>query len=210
MGANLQLTFPQGEYQSNFPKTGVGLRVNIMHRLKDDGPLSLGGEIGFLVTGSDSRLFDMYYGGYYDTYKVSASNNVFSLAFKARADLVDRERPLQLFLVGTVGTNLFYSAVSVERQSYFGGSQYVGGDNSKGYWAFTWGPGIGLEFPIDKRKQAALSFTTSYLLGANTTYLTDPYVDGNGDVYFNRHESKTDMILLELGVRFSLSKKRRR
>ena len=157
LGVNLQLSFPQGEYKSIYPKTGVGLRFNVFHRLKDDGPLSIGGDIGFLVVSSDSRFFDIYYGGYYDTYKVSASNNVLSLALKARADLMSNERPVQLFVEGTAGANLFYSSVSIERETYFGNSQYVDGDNSKGYWAFTWGPGIGIDIPIDKRRQAAVS-----------------------------------------------------
>ena len=208
-GIHLQLSFPQGEYKSTYPKTGVGIRLNFLHRLKEDGPFSIGGDIGFLLTGSDSRFFDIYYGGYYDTYKVSASNNIVSLAFKARADLLSNERPLQLFIESTIGANLFYSSLSIERQSYYGNSQYVDGNNSKGYWAFTWGPGIGIEIPIDKHKQAAVSLKGSYLLGANSTYLTDPYIDNNGTTYFNQHESKTNMILAELGIRLSLSGRRR-
>lgn len=207
---HLQLTFPQGEYKANFPKTGVGARFNILRRLKEDGAISVGGEFGYLVTGSDAQLFDLYYGGYYDTYKVSASNNVLSLAFKARADLLPQERPMQVFVETTVGTNLFFSSVSIERQSYFGNnSQYVDGDNSKGYWAFIWGPGLGIEIPIDKRRQAAISIKGSYLFGANTTYLTDPYVSNNGEVFFTQHESKTDMILAELGIRLSIPSRRR-
>jgi len=81
---NFQLSFPQGEYKSNFPKTGVGIRFNILRRLTEDSPISIGGELGYLLTGSDSRAFDIFYAGYYDRYNVSASNNVLSLAFKAR------------------------------------------------------------------------------------------------------------------------------
>src|SRR5262245_31330002 len=119
IGANLQLSFPQGEYKSSFPKTGAGIRFNILRRLSEDNPISIGGDIGYLVTGSDSRIFDAYYGGFYDTYKISASNNVFSIAFKAKADLSDRERPVQAFVDITIGTNLFYSSVNIQRESYF-------------------------------------------------------------------------------------------
>ena len=208
VGVHLQLSFPQGEYKSTYPKTGVGLRLNVLHRLRQDGPISIGGDVGYLVTGSDSRLFDIYYGGFYDTYKISASNNVLSLAFKARADLVSNERPVRVFVEGTVGANLFFSSINIERETYFGNSQYVDGDNSKGYWAFVWGPGVGIEIPIDKRRQTAIVVKGSYLFGANTTYLTDPYIDNNGEIFFARHESKTDMILAELGLRFSLSGRR--
>src|SRR5215208_2013914 len=104
LGINLQLSFPQGDYKATYPKTGVGLRFNILHKLKENGPLSIGGEVGYLVTGSDTRYFDIYYGGFYDSYKISASNNVLSLAFKARADLLPNERPVKLFVDATVGT----------------------------------------------------------------------------------------------------------
>jgi hypothetical protein len=204
LGINLQLSFPQGEYKSTYPKTGVGLRFNVLYRLKEDGPLSIGGEVGYLVTGSDSRYFDIYYAGFYDRYRVSASNNVLSLAFKARADLLPNDRPVRLFIDGTVGTNLFYSSINIEQETYFGSSQSVGGDNSKGYWAFVWGPGLGMEFPVDKRKNIFIAAKGSYLFGANTTYLTDPYIDNNGRIYFTQHESKTDMILAELGLRITL------
>jgi hypothetical protein len=205
---DLQLSFPQGEYKSTYAKTGVGIHMNVLRRISEEGPISVGGEFGFLVTGSDSKTFDLLYGGYYDTYKISASNNILNLAFKARADLVPKERPVLLFIETTIGANLFYSSASIQRETYFGNSQYVDGDNSKGYWAFTWGPGIGLEFPVDKRKQAAIVVKASYLFGANTTYLTDPYIDNNGDVYFDQHESKTSMIIAELGFRYSFRKRR--
>jgi hypothetical protein len=136
LGINLQLSFPQGEYKATYPKTGVGARFNVFYRPNPDGPLSIGGEFGYMVTSSDSRFFDIFYGGFYDSYQISASNNILSLAFKARADLLGNERPVRLFVEGTVGTNLFYSSVNIERQTYYGGSQTVDGDNSKGYWAF--------------------------------------------------------------------------
>lgn len=206
---HLELSFPQGEYKTTYPKTGFGIRFNMLHRISEESPLSIGGDVGYMATESDSRYFDLYYGGYFDTYKISASSNVVNLAFKARADLVSREKPVLLFVEGTVGANLFYSSASIQRETYYGGSQFVDGDNSKGYWALTWGPGLGIEVPVDKRKLVAVVVKAAYLFGANTTYLTDPSIDNSsGTVYFTQHESKTDMILAEFGVRFTFGKKR--
>jgi hypothetical protein len=201
---SLQLSFPQEEYKSTYPKTGVGLRWNILHRFNEHGPLSIGGEIGYLATGSESRSFDVFYLGFYDRYRISATNNVITLAFKARADLIPWGKPVQLFIDGTVGTNLFFSSVDVERETFFGGSEYGGGNSTKGYWAFIFGPGLGVEIPLGKRKEIALSLKGSYLFGSNTKYLTDPYIDNNGNVYFTQRESKTNMILAEAGVRFGI------
>ncbi|MBL7743876.1 MAG: hypothetical protein JNN00_10425 [Chitinophagaceae bacterium] len=200
---SLQLSFPQGQYKSTYPQTGGGIRWNILTRLAKDGPVSIGGEIGYLVTASESRSFDIYYMGFYDRYRISATNNVFSLAFKARADITPQDKAVLVFVDGTIGTNLFFSSVDVERLTFFG-SQYGGGDLTKGYWAFVFGPGIGFEIPVGKRKEIALSFKTSYLAGTNTKYLTDPYIDNNGDVFFTQRESKTNMILGEAGVRFGI------
>jgi hypothetical protein len=96
-------------------------------------------------------------------------HNVLSPALR-RADLVPKERPVLFFVEATIGTNLFFSSVSIERENGFGGSQYVNGDNSKGYWAFTWGPGIGVEIPLDKQRRVGAIIKGSYLMGARTIY----------------------------------------
>lgn len=205
--ATIQLTFPQGEYKSTYPKTGIGARWNVMVRLADNSPLRIGGEIGYLSVSSSSRIFDIYYQGFYDRYRVSASSSILSLAFKARADLT-QEQKLKLFVDGTVGTNLFFSSVDLTRETYYGGSQYTDGSSSKGYWSFIFGPGIGLEIPLGKSNDIALCIKGTYLFGSNTRYLTNPYIDDNGNVYYTQRESKTDMIVAEAGVRFSLSGRR--
>jgi hypothetical protein len=208
---HLELGFPQGEYKStpDYPKTGIGIRFNLLHRISDDSPFSVGGDIGYMATETETRDFELYYGGYYDTYRVSASSNIVNFAFKVRADLLPKEKPVLIFVEGTVGTNLFYSAANVQRLTYYGGSQYVDADNTKGYWAFTWGPGAGIEVPVGKNKRVAIAAKAAYLFGSNTTYLTDPNIDTNsGTVYFTQNESKTDMVLAELGARFALGKRR--
>lgn len=201
---SFQLNFPQGEYKSTYPKTGVGIRWNILHRFHENDALSIGGELGYLATASTSRDFDVFYLGYYDRYRVSATNNILSLAFKARADLIPSHKTVQLFVDGTIGTNLFFSSANISRETYFGSSQYGAGNSTKGYWAFIFGPGAGVEIPLGRRRELALSFKGSYLFGSNTKYLTDPYIDANGDVYFTQRESRTSMIIVEVGVRFGI------
>lgn len=205
---SLQLSFPQDEYKATYPKTGVGIRWNILHRFSENAPLSIGGEIGYLVTSSSSRAFDVYYLGFYDRYRISATNNILNLAFKTRADLFPADKAVQVFVEGTVGSNLFFSSVDVSRETFFGDSQYAGGNSTKGYWSFIFGPGLGVEIPLGKRREVALSFKSSYLFGSNTKYLTDPYIDNNGNVYFTQRESKTNMIIAEAGLRFGIFNRR--
>jgi len=205
---SLQLSFPQGDYKSTFPVTGYGLRWNLMHKPSLNVPISIGGELAYLVTGNSARVFDIFYLGFYDRYRVSATNNVFTIAFKARADLLPTGQPLQLFIDGTVGTNLFFSSVDVSRETFFGQSEYNGGNSTKGYWALIFGPAIGLEIALDKRREVALLLKGSYLFGSNTKYLTDPYIDNDGNVFFTQRESKTNMVIAETGVRFNIFNRR--
>ncbi len=206
---SLQLSFPQEEYQQTYDVTGFGFRWNVMHRPNVNIPISIGGEIGYLVNGSDSRSFDIYYLGIYDEYRVTAANNILSLAFKVRADLLSHDKPIQFFVEGTIGTNLFVSTVDISRETYFGESEYVGGNSTKGYWAFAWGPGAGIEIPVGRNKTSAISLKASYLFGSHTKYHTDPYIDNNGEVYFTKRESETTMLLVEGGVRFGIFGRRR-
>ena len=75
-----QLGFPQGEFKDASPVTGVGLRLGVLTKVSNEAPLSVGGELGFMVAGSDSKLFDLYYQGFYDRYRITASNNIISFA----------------------------------------------------------------------------------------------------------------------------------
>jgi hypothetical protein len=204
---SFQLTFPQGEYKSTYSKTGAGIRWNILHRFHEDDAVSIGGEVGYLTTASSARVFDLYYLGYYDRYRISASNNVLTLAFKARADLLPTRKAIQVFIDGTIGTNLFFSSVDVTRETFVGNSQYASGNSSKGYWSLIFGPGLGIEIPIGRHKGIALVFKGSYLFGTNTKYFTDPYIDTNGDVYFTARESRTSMVIAEAGIRFGIFKR---
>jgi len=207
---SLQIGFPQDEYKQAYDATGVGLRLNLMYRPNVDVPISIGGELGYLINGSDSRFFDIYYLGFYDRYRIAATNNILTLAFKARADLLPHDKGMQFFVDGTIGTNLFFSSINVTRETFFGDSEYAGGNSTKGYWAFVWGPGAGIEIPLSKDKRTALSLKASYLFGSRTKYYTDPYIDNDGEVFFTQRESETTVLLMEAGVRFGMFNRRRR
>jgi hypothetical protein len=60
---SFQLSVPQQEYKRTYPVTGAGIRWSVMHRPSADVPLSIGGELGFVVTSTDSKYFDLYYLG---------------------------------------------------------------------------------------------------------------------------------------------------
>jgi len=205
---SFQLSFPQQEYKETFPRTGWGGRLGIMHRFAD-GPFSVGGEAGYLVTGRDRERFRVPFYGRDNHLEVTATNNIVTLAGKARADLLPQQKDLQIFIEGSVGTNVFFSKANYDYGNYYDYyydyyGYYPDNNNSvssKNRWTFIWGPGLGMELAVGKKKDVSIMAKASYIFGGDTRYLTDPYIDGNADVYFTERRSKTDMIMAEIGLR---------
>lgn len=208
---SFQLAFPQEEYKETYPRTGWGGRLAVMHRFSDNQPFSIGGELGWLQNGHDSRRFRVPFYGRDNRLQVTATNNVATVAFKVRADLIPSRHDFQLFLEGTAGTNAFFSKANYDYGNYdsyyYDYYGYYPDNNtmySKNRWTFMWGPGMGAEIKVGKRKDAAIMLKGSYLFGGDTRYLTDPYVSPDGDVFFTEKRSPTTMLIAEAGVRFTI------
>src|SRR5690606_39231491 len=116
--------------------------------------------------------------GYYDEFKVTASNNILSLQF------VTRFQPEQFgkithFLDLTAGWNNFFSTVDVERLTNYSSYNTSYSENTKARWALTYGIAGGVDIPLSKSDDIGLELKIAYLVGNNTRYLTNPYIDGN-------------------------------
>ncbi len=75
---DVQMSLPQGEYKTANPDAGLGGRFNFLYRPGKDVPVKIGLELGMQVKGSTSQYFAGYVYGFYEEFKVSASNNIFS------------------------------------------------------------------------------------------------------------------------------------
>lgn len=203
----MQLSLPQGAYKENNESAGLGGRFNFLWRPKKEAPVKIGAEIGFQAYGNRAEYFDGYVFGFYEQYRVSASNNVISLTLMSRLQSakVQKIRP---FVDAIFGWNVFFSTVNVERlNNYSNYNNYNNdsyGNSSKGRWAFTYGGAAGIDIPLDKRGELGLELKCAYLFGANTKYLTDPRIDNNGAVYFTEKESETNMLIPQLGLRIDI------
>ena len=49
-----------------------------------------------------------------------------------------------------------------------------------------------------------IELKVAYLMGAYTNYLTDPYIDGNGNVSFQENSSGTNMLIPQAGIRITI------
>ena len=200
---NLQVGVPQGDYKEINPDVGFGLRVNFLYRPLVDIPLKFGVELGIQEKGRASQYFSGYVMGYYDQFKVTASNNIGTLLFVTRFQ-PEKFGKITPFLDLTAGWNIFFSTVDVERLTYYSSYNTGYSQNSKARWALTYGAVGGVDIPLSKSDDIGLELKVAYLLGNNTKYLTNPYIDANAEVSFQERTSHTDMLIPQAGIRIRI------
>ena len=200
---NLQVAAPQGEYKEVNSDVGFGLRANFLYRPLLDIPLKFGIEIGLQEKGRASQYFSGNVMGYYDQFKVTASNNILSLLFVTRFQ-PEKFGKITPFLDLTAGWNDFFSTVDVERLTYYSSYNTGYSKSSKARWALTYGAVGGVDIPLSKMDDIGLELKIAYMLGNNTKYLTNPYIDGNAEVIFQEKTSNTDMLIPQVGIRIRI------
>ena len=198
-----QLAVPQGDYKDVNPDAGLGLRANLLYKPGKLSPVKFGIEFGIQEKGHATQYFSGYVFGFYDQFKVSATNNIFSLMFLARFQS-SKWGKIKPFLDVTAGWNVFFSTVSVERLTYYSDYNSSYSNSSKAHWALAYGAAGGLDIPLNKRDDIGLELKVAYLMGANSRYLTNPYINGNGNVSFEENNSRTTMLIPQAGVRITI------
>jgi hypothetical protein len=202
-GLNLQLTFPEGEYKIVNGTTGVGGRLDFHYKPFKQVPVSVGIDLAAAVVGSNAQSFYTTFYGFYDEYRVNASNNIFSLMFDVRIDPVKDKALLRPFVDVKVGWNDFFSTVTVDRVTYNSSSGASNSNSSKARWSMAYGGSAGVDIRLTKKGNIYLEFKTTYLEGAKSKYLVDPIFNNNGSVSFTEKESETNMLIPQLGVRLN-------
>jgi len=198
-----QLSVPQGDYKDVNRDAGFGLRVNLLYKPAPASPVKFGVEFGLQEKGRATQYFSGYVFGFYDEFKVSATNNIFSLMFLTRLQSW-KPGKVKPFLDVTAGWNVFFSSVSVERLTYYSDYNSSYSNSTKAHWALAYGAAGGIDIPLNKRDDVGLELKVAYLFGANSRYLTNPYIDGNGDVTFEENNSRTSMLIPQAGVRITI------
>lgn len=198
-----QVGIPQQEYQETNGDAGYGLRMNFLYKPAPAVPLKFGIEAGFLEKGRASQYFSGYSYGYYDEFKVSATNNIVSLMLLTRFQTPTFWK-IKPFVDLTAGWNVFFSTVSVERVTYYSPYNDSYANSSKAHWALSYGATGGLDIPLGRRDDVGLELKVSYLIGNNSRYLTDPYIDNGGNASFVEKNSRTNMLIPQAGVRITI------
>ncbi|MEP6928278.1 MAG: hypothetical protein ABI834_11600 [Ginsengibacter sp.] len=200
---NAQLAVPQGDYKDVNTDAGYGLRANLLYKPSIVSPVKFGIEFGLQEKGRATQYFSGYVFGFYDEFKVSATNNIFSLMLLTRFQS-SKFGKIKPFLDITAGWNVFFSTVNVERLTYYSDYNSSYSNSTKAHWALAYGAAGGVDIPLSKRDDLGLELKVAYLFGANSRYLTDPYIDGNGNVSFIENNSRTSMLIPQAGVRITI------
>ena len=200
---NAQLAIPQGDYKTTNGDAGYGLRANFLYKPTQVVPLKFGIELGIQEKGRATQYFSGYSYGYYDEFKVSATNNIFSLMFLTRFQ-TPKLGKIKPFIDLTAGWNVFFSTVNVERLTFFSPYDDSYSNSSKAHWALAYGATGGVDIPLNKRDDIGLELKVAYLIGNNSLYLTDPYINNNANVSFVEKNSRTDMLIPQAGVRITI------
>jgi hypothetical protein len=203
MSVDAQLSVPQGDYKDVNSDAGFGLRLNLLYRPSEVSPVKFGIEFGLQEKARATEYFSGYVYGVNDDFKVSATSNIFSLMLLTRVQS-SKFGKIKPFLDITAGWNVFFSTVSVERLTYFSDYNSSYSNSTKAHWALAYGAAAGVDIPLDKRDDLGLELKVAYLIGANSRYLSNPYIDGNGNVSFEENNSRTTMIIPQAGVRITI------
>lgn len=203
ISADAQLAVPEGDYKDANPDAGYGLRANFLFRPGKSRFVKLGLELGMQEKARATQYFSGYINGFYDDFKVSATSNIFSLMFLTRLQ-PNKFGKVKPFVDLTAGWNVFFSTVSVERLTYFSDYNSSYSNSTKAHWAFSYGAAGGIDIPLSKRDDLGLELKVAYIIGANTSYLTDPYIDNNAQVSFIEKNSRTNVLIPQAGLRINL------
>ncbi len=198
-----QLAVPEGDYKESNPDAGYGLRANFLFRPQKSRFAKFGVEVGIQEKGRATQYFSGYINGFYDEFKVSATSNIFSLMFLTRLQ-PNQLHKVKPFIDLTAGWNVFFSTVTVERLTYYSDYNSSYSNSTKAHWAFSYGAAGGVDIPLNKRDDLGLELKVAYIIGANTTYLTDPYINNSAQVSFIEKTSRTNMLIPQAGLRIKL------
>lgn len=198
-----QLSIPQNDYKEVNPDAGYGLRANVLFRPSYRTPVKFGIELGIQEKARANQYFSGYVYGSYDDFQVNATSDIFSLMFVTR---IQSSKPhfIKPFVDFTAGWNVFFSTVSIDELSYYSNYSPSYSNSSKANWAFACGVAGGIDISLNRRDALGLELKVAYLLGSYANYLTDPYIDGSGNVSFLQNSSRTNMLIPQAGIRITI------
>ena len=197
-GGDLALSQPKGEFANNVPN-GYGFDLTGMFRLDPQGYFNLRADLGGVRYGHERQRVGFPISGRVAV-DVNTDNQIGFGAFGVQLQIPD-------------GWFRPYANAAVAATYFWTESSISGADNSEPFaqttnqddWSHAWIVGGGAMIPFG-RSIGALNLGARYHYGASATYLRKGDITDNpdGTINLNPRNSKTDLVLWQLGVSFAI------
>lgn len=210
-GINFQVVLPQNEFGESINTTGLGVNLNGLYRFPQS-PFGLGLDFNFINFGRDTR--DEPLSSTIPDLKVRVENEYNLVQGFLVAKVQPQDGVLRPYAEGLAGFNYFYTQTSIENRRS-PGDEPIATDTNFEDWAFAWGGGGGLMIRVFDRRGSEkynsenplaagyLNLGARYLNGSEAEYLREgSIVVNNGNVTYDTLQSRTDMLVLQIGFIF--------
>jgi hypothetical protein len=197
-GGDLALSQPKGEFANNVPN-GYGFDLTGMFRLDPQGYFNLRADLGGVRYGHERERIGFPISGRVAV-DLNTDNQIGFGAFGVQLQIPD-------------GWFRPYANAAVAATYFWTESSISGADNSEPFdqttnlddWSHAWIFGGGVMIPFG-RSIGALNLGARYHYGASATYLKEGDITDNpdGTINLNPRNSKTDLVLWQLGVSFAI------
>jgi len=197
-GGDLALSQPKGEFANNVPN-GYGFDLTGMFRLDPQGYFNLRADLGGVRYGHERVRVGFPASGRVAV-DLNTDNQIGFGAFGVQLQIPD-------------GWFRPYANAAVAATYFWTESSISGADNSESFlqttnlddWSHAWVFGGGVMIPFG-RSIGALNLGARYHYGASATYLKEGDITDNpdGSINLNPRNSKTDLVLWQLGVSFAI------
>lgn len=205
----LMVGFPSGEFKEHVSSVGIGLNFGGGIQLSQT-PLFIGGELGFLIYGHDSRRERFSETIQEVEVRVVTTNNILQgNLFLRLQPSVGTVRP---YFEGLLGFKWFFTETRI--RNVYTIDEPIAESINLGDVALGYGYGCGAAFHLVDRTgrweetgegpvRILLDLRLTYLMGSEAEYLKKGSIDrSGGNLIYNIERSETDFLIPSIGVRF--------
>lgn len=198
-GVDFITVVPRGEFKENVGNNGYGAGGNFLVRL-GSSPLLVGGDLGLVVYGSESRDEVISTTIPNVRVRVQTDNNIFLSHFLLR--LQPRRGRVRPYADGLIGLKRLFTRTSI-RDTF--DDEELAGSTDLSDTTLSYGFGGGIQIQLNSRDKPAilLDGKVRYLRGGQADYLRKGSIrQVNGGVVYDVLSSRTDVVAVQIGVTF--------
>ncbi len=205
---NAEFGFPQGDYQENINKPGIGAGFDFVF-FPSSASFGVGASVGFMGIGSESRT-EMIYTSLIDfeaDIKTSNYVTMWHLLFRAQK----RYGIFRPYIDGLFGFNYLYTSTEIREEGKWDEEIRIKNHDDA---ELSYGGGGGLQINLYERykkreseEDSAASFSVlldmrlRYIKCGETTYLKKGSISKiNGETVYNVFKTETDIVTMQIGV----------